>query len=173
LTRLYQFHPFPRREPMRKTIEVAVVAALAASAGGMPPTGEDGNLAANQIGYQRQQPTVRPAVFDCRILFLDIAGFLQSLVECSGKGAGRPRVEMPNHRQCRLLCTCGERPSGRTAEHTEKLAPFSSSLSSKRRHCTDKDDHSGTGRNSPRDSFLRDWLMSQMGQNENPSPPTA
>src|SRR5437660_1439914 len=34
-----------------------VVAALAASAGGMPPTGEDGNLAADQIGYQRRQPT--------------------------------------------------------------------------------------------------------------------
>jgi hypothetical protein len=103
--------------------------------------GEDGNLAANQIGYQRRQPiivTVRPAVFDCHILCLDIAGFIQSLVECSapiGKRAGRPRLEMPNHRQCRLLCTCGERPSGRTAEHTETLAPFSSSLSSERGHC--------------------------------------
>ena len=140
MTRLYQFHPFPRREPMRKTIGIAVVAALAASAGGMPPTGrgrkpcgQPDRLSTPAADHGDRPPSgIRLPHF-----VFDIAGFIQSLVECSdsiGKRAGRPRVDAQSP-QCRLLCTCGERPSGRTAEHTEKLAPFSSSLSSERRHC--------------------------------------
>jgi hypothetical protein len=45
---------------------------------------DHGYAAADEFGCKRRQPinlVLRPAVFDCDILALDIAGFLQALEE--------------------------------------------------------------------------------------------
>ena len=50
--------------------------------------------AANQIGRQRGQSIIlflRPAVFDHHVPALDVAGFVQALVECSNPLRERPR----------------------------------------------------------------------------------
>jgi hypothetical protein len=45
-------------------------------------------VAADEIGCERWQPIVlifRPAIFDCDVLALDIASFLQALEERNGE----------------------------------------------------------------------------------------
>src|SRR6266581_7644107 len=57
---------------------------------------------------------LRPAVFDCQILSLDVAGFAQSLAERAHKRsrrvAGRPGAEDADHRHRLLLRARSERP---------------------------------------------------------------
>jgi hypothetical protein len=75
------------------------------------------NLAADEIRGQSGQPIVialRPAVFDRDVLALDVAGFVQSLEECSHEGrrrTGRSRVEEADHRHHLLLRSRGGWPS--------------------------------------------------------------
>jgi hypothetical protein len=84
----------------------------------------------NQIGRERRQSVIlafRPAVLDCHVLTLDVAGFLQTLAE---RGDERPppvrrsAVEETDHRHRRLLRARCERPrSRRAAEQRDEVAP--------------------------------------------------
>src|SRR5215472_1972110 len=70
--------------------------------------------------------TFRPAIFDRDILAFDGAGFLQALVECRYEmciRTGRSAVEIADHRHHWLLRARGERPSCRTTEQRDELAP--------------------------------------------------
>jgi hypothetical protein len=65
---------------------------------------DHGDVAAGEIGRQCRKSTVlvfRPPVFDSHVLVLDIAGFLQPLLEGSqteSVGLPRPTAEIPDHR---------------------------------------------------------------------------
>src|SRR5262249_35863899 len=91
--------------------------------------GDHGNLSAHQFTGQRRQPiilAVRPAVFDCDVLALDIARLPQPL---SKRAPTLPVVlkrcgaEEADHRECRLLPARRERPrSSCAAEQGDELA---------------------------------------------------
>src|SRR5262249_5367259 len=98
--------------PMRNTIGIVVVAALAANpAGGMGTSdrGKPGHRSANQFGHQGRQSIVlilAPAVFDRHVLAFEIAGVLEALAECAQKARARVRrcrAEIPDYRHRRLL----------------------------------------------------------------------
>src|SRR5262249_41813295 len=100
--------------------------------------GDHGNLSAHQFTGQRRQPiilTVRPAVFDCDVLALDMARLLQPL---SKRAQTLPVVlercgaEEADHRECRLLRARRKRPRRRTAEQRDEFAPLHSITSSAR-----------------------------------------
>src|SRR5262249_44030257 len=83
---------------------------------------------ANQLGRQCRQSIVlvlRPAIFDNGIAALDIARFVEPLVEChehAGETVRGPAVEKPDHWHCRLLRPPRERPrSRRAAEQRDEL----------------------------------------------------
>src|SRR5262249_22931021 len=99
---------------------------------------DHGDLSANQFGRQRRQSIdliVSPAIFDCYVLTLDIAGILQALPK-SAQTLGRPvrrcGVEEPNNRHRRLLRARRERPRRRAAEERDELAAHHSITSSAR-----------------------------------------
>src|SRR5262249_5931274 len=77
-----------------------------------------------------RQPMVlalRPAIHDCHVLALDIAGVLQAKAECAQTvrdRVRRPAIEETDHRHRRLLRSRSERPRGRCAEYAEELTPF-------------------------------------------------
>ena len=83
------------------------------------------DLAADEVGSQCRQPIIvafRKAVFDRHVLSLDIAGFAQSMMErrhIRSRRAGRPAVEVPDHRHRLLLRTGGVRPCDRRAAEDE------------------------------------------------------
>src|SRR5262249_40058003 len=98
-----------------------------------------GNLSAHQFTGQRRQPiilTVRPAVFDCDVLALDMARLLQPLskrAQTLHVVLKRCGAEEADHRECRLLRARRQRPrSGRAAEERDEGAPFHSMTSSAR-----------------------------------------
>src|SRR5262245_474601 len=70
----------------------------------------------------------RPAVFDCDILPLDIAGFLETFTEGGHQervSPGRSAAEESDHRQRRLLRPRRERPcADRAAEKRDEVAPL-------------------------------------------------
>ena len=75
---------------MVKTIGMIVVAAFAARAAGVLVAAMTVTLLLNQIGRERRQSVIlafRPAVLDCHVLTLDVAGLLQALAERGHKGA--------------------------------------------------------------------------------------
>ena len=78
---------------------------------------------------------LRPAVFDCDILSLDIARFAQSLVEGGhnrSKRVGRGTAEVTDDRH-RLLCAYGQWPTGSyAAEQAEEIAALHPIISSVR-----------------------------------------
>jgi hypothetical protein len=83
----------------------------------------------NEIGRHRRQAIIvalRPAVFDCHVLALDIAGFFQPLTKC---GQHRPipvrrrAIEESDHRHRRRLRTRREWRGCRAAEKREEFAP--------------------------------------------------
>jgi hypothetical protein len=80
--------------------------------------------------------TLRPAVFDRRILTFDVTAFLEALVEYFDHIGGlgwRPTAQEPDHRQRWLLRMHRERPrNGRAAEQRDELAPLHSITSSAR-----------------------------------------
>ena len=91
---------------------------------------DHGDLPAYQVGRQRRQPivvTIRPAVLNCHVLALNVAGFLQAaedrlrdVCEC----VGRSIVQEAHDGHCRLLRVRDERPCGsRTTEKHDELAP--------------------------------------------------
>src|SRR5262249_31808815 len=98
---------------------------------------DHGDLSANQFGRQRRQSIdliVSPAVFDCYVLTLDIAGILQALPK-SAQTLGRPvrrcGVEEPNNRHRRLLRARRQRPRRRcTAEQRDERAALHHSITS-------------------------------------------
>jgi hypothetical protein len=69
------------------TIGIVLVTAAAARAGSAPPGGEDqGNPSLHKILSQRRQSVgiaLRPAVFNCKILPIDIPRRIQSILERS------------------------------------------------------------------------------------------
>ncbi|MFZ2142149.1 MAG: hypothetical protein WAV78_35325 [Xanthobacteraceae bacterium] len=72
--------------PTPKTIGMVVVAALAASAAGLLP-GDNGHVAADEIGHERWQSIVlalQPVVLHRHVLNLDVAGFVEALTERTG-----------------------------------------------------------------------------------------
>jgi hypothetical protein len=61
---------------------------------------------------------LRPAVFDEHVTAFDIAGFAEAQAEGGNVMRifpGRRAIEKPDHRHCRLLRACGERPCGNRA----------------------------------------------------------
>src|SRR5262249_29980951 len=74
-----------------------------------------------------------PAVLDCHVLTLDVAGLLQALAERGHKrrlSLWRCAVEESDHRHRRLLCACCKRPRSHAAEQRDELAPLHSITSS-------------------------------------------
>jgi hypothetical protein len=73
-------------------------------------------VSADEIGQHRRQAIVlafEPVVFDRHILAFDIAGFAEAFAERrrTRRGAfGRPAVDKPDHRHCRLLRAHRKRP---------------------------------------------------------------
>src|SRR5713226_2031940 len=83
-----------------------------------------------QVGgkcWQAIVPIVGPAIFDCNVVTLNIAGLLQALPEGRRHRRvpiSRCAVKKPDHRQGRLLCMTHQRPRNRrSANKTEKLPP--------------------------------------------------
>jgi len=82
------------------------------------------------VGIARRTASVfvlRPAKFHRHVLPLDAAGLPQALTKCRHEidaGFRRAGVQIPDHRQRRLLRTCGERPrcSG-TANKSDEFPP--------------------------------------------------
>src|SRR5262245_41966688 len=69
----------------------------------------------------------RSAIFDRKVLALDVAGLTQALVERSRKvrpPRDRCRHEKPDHRHRPLLPSRRERPRSCAAERRHELAPF-------------------------------------------------
>src|SRR5262249_38210034 len=87
------------------------------------------HLAANQVPCQRWElivVTQRPAKIDLHILSIEIAEFAQPALERDYDSHGivwRSTAEEPDHRHCRLLRACRERPRRRAAEQRDEFAP--------------------------------------------------
>src|SRR5262249_12270120 len=99
--------------------------------------GDHGNLSAHQFTGQRRQLiilTVRPAIFDCYVLALDMTRLLQGLskrAQTLHVVLKRCGSEEADHRECRLLRACRERPRGRrAAEKRDEVATLHSITSS-------------------------------------------
>src|SRR5207247_1839078 len=97
-----------------------------------------GHGTANELGRKHRQPViliVGPAIFDCHVLALDEAGFVQALTEgrdMSDQRTGRHAAEKTDHRH-RLLRARRERPRRRrAADERDELAAFHSITSSAR-----------------------------------------
>jgi hypothetical protein len=94
---------------------------------------DDCHAATNQIGRQFRQSVIAPfgpAIFDCRVLTLDVASFLEALTkrgDVRRKSIWRSGVEKSDHWHGGLLCTRRERPRSRRAadERDELAAPHS------------------------------------------------
>ena len=72
--------------PTVKTIGMVEVAFFAAVAEGRSKSGDQVDLAADEVEANERQPIIaalRPTILDPRILSLNVAGFLQPLAECS------------------------------------------------------------------------------------------
>jgi hypothetical protein len=86
-------------------------------------------LATNQISRQRGQSIeliLRPAIFGRDVLTLDEAGFFQTLAKRhvpTDKRISRRKGEKPDHRHCRPLRLCRDRPCDGAAEKLDELAP--------------------------------------------------
>src|SRR6266481_371596 len=98
------------------------------------------HLTAYQIGCEVGQSVdlvLRPAILDCHILALDVAGFTKALAECGQIACTidrRPRAtEEPDHRHRRLLRARRDPPRRRRAtEQRDELAALHSITSSAR-----------------------------------------
>src|SRR6516162_6495154 len=119
--------------PTMKTMGIVVVAALAASPELVLSARDHGDLSTNQFGRQLRQSIeliLGPAVFDCHVLALDIAGILQALAKSAqtlGESVTRCGTEPSNHWHRRLLRARRERPRGRrAAEQRDERAPIHS-----------------------------------------------
>jgi hypothetical protein len=92
-------------------------------------SGDDGHPTAYQVGRQFRQTAevvLRPAKFDCHVAALDVTHFAQAFAECRQRIKAlrrRTKVEITDHRHCRLLRAGGERPRGCTAEPRDELPP--------------------------------------------------
>src|SRR5262249_43556379 len=86
--------------------------------------------------WQSIKVAFRPAEFNRNVLALDEARFAQAVAECRHQRdvlLWRTRVQISDHRHCRLLPSRRERPrSRRTAEQRDELAFFHSITSSAR-----------------------------------------
>src|SRR5262245_13465586 len=111
--------------PMVKTIGMAEVAALAATAAGGATAMIKATGISHQLGCQCRQSvelTIGRAMFDCDIAAFDIAGFLQALSDST-----EPSVilvgatEQADQRHRRLLRPRRYRPRSRAAEQREAL----------------------------------------------------
>src|SRR5262249_39698211 len=97
---------------------------------------DHGDLSANQFGRKRRQSIdliVSPAILDCYVLALDIAGILQALAKCAqtlGSPVRRRGVEEPNNRHRRLLRARRDRPCRRAGKQRYELAVLHSIASS-------------------------------------------
>ena len=115
-----------------KTIGIAVVAALAASAPAVNGRGDHGHATADEVGHQRWQSIVlafQPVVLDRHVLAFDGAGFVEAFTERSAnaRGARGPlAADECNGRRRRLLGTSRKRPCDpcacRAAEQRDELA---------------------------------------------------
>src|SRR6516162_3202590 len=77
-----------------------------------------------------------PAIIDCDVLSLDIAGFAQALVkggQFARPGIRRALGEKSDHRHSRLLRARRARPRCRAAEQRYELAAFHHSITSSAR----------------------------------------
>ena len=90
---------------------------------------DDRDLPLNEFGRERRQSTdvafCKPG-FDGDIAAFVEAGFTQSFAEWSQQvriGMGRSKPEITDDRCSRLLRKCGKRPSDRTADKRDELAP--------------------------------------------------
>jgi len=91
---------------------------------------EDRDRALNQFRGQRRQArglVICPAIFDCYILALDIAGFLQALpkrIDQRHVGSSRCAMEEADHRRSRLLGPRRKRPCCRKESNpSNEIAP--------------------------------------------------
>jgi hypothetical protein len=91
---------------MKKTIGIVAVASFAPRAVGVALGDDQIDLAGNQVGAQRRQPVIvalHPAIFDRRVVPLDIAGVAEALSETSQIGrlhrGGRRCAEKTDHRR--------------------------------------------------------------------------
>src|SRR5215813_14043125 len=94
---------------------------------GAPHRRDHVHMTADEIigeGGQSIILAIGPAILDCRILALDIAGFAQAPTEsgyAGGECYSRPAVEETDHRRRWLLRACRERPrGGRAAEQRDE-----------------------------------------------------
>jgi hypothetical protein len=106
-----------------------VVAAFAASITLVLPPATISDPPANQIGGEFGHPiefVFRPAVDDRYVVAFRITGFCEALTKRAQPVAhrlGRPYVEQPDRRHCRLLPACRERPRGcQTSNHLDEIA---------------------------------------------------
>src|SRR5262249_28775423 len=95
------------------------------------------NAAADQIGCQARQALrfiIRPPIFDLYVATFEETCFVKPLAECChqrGARLRRPRIEIADHRNGRLLRACGGRPRRRrAAEQRDELAALHSITSS-------------------------------------------
>ena len=108
---------------------IVVVAALAAKAGGRPPSAITCDLTPNQIGGQRRQSivtTLRPAILECHVLVRRCSRLRAGLRGARAIGNRPDRAmssEVADHGH-RLLRARGERPCcSRAAEQADEMTP--------------------------------------------------
>ena len=93
---------------------------------------DDIDLERNQFGRERGKPLglpLRPAIFDRDVPTLDVAGFVQPLMEPGYGGVapvGQAAADEPDHRHRLLLRAGGEGPRDSSAPEDEKIAPVQS-----------------------------------------------
>jgi hypothetical protein len=111
---------------MANTIGIVSVAACAASVAAEPTV----IITLTWIDRQCQKVIVlasRPAIFDLYVLSLNVADFLEAPLngtQTERISFGRSWGKKSDHRHCRPLRTCHDRPSRRAAEKRDELAPL-------------------------------------------------
>lgn len=104
------------------------MAALAGSPVGVPRRCDHADVPPNQVGRQCWKAVilaVRRPIFDDYVASFDITGFAKALAKRFHQICGkfiRCTIEKSNYRH-RLLSACGQRPSRRASDETNKLAP--------------------------------------------------
>src|SRR5215831_7604945 len=100
------------------------------SNGGLTGRSDNGYATADEVSHERRQAIVsalQPVVFDHDVLALDVAGFVEAVVERSRiapRGLRRPNVDEADDRHRWLLRARRERPCCRAAhERDERAAP--------------------------------------------------
>ena len=109
-----------------RLIGIVVVAAFAAGGPRSAITAAWSRTRSAASAGRRSILSLRPGIFDRHVLALDLADFAETLVEHPHQvryQVSRPAAEDSDHRHRRLLRQRSKRPTRRTPENRDELAP--------------------------------------------------